>query len=76
MHMKPYLLGQGAFGFVDGSNSCPPLHVFSVNGTSLQVNYSFLRWKQHDKLILSALLSLLSMDVLYLVVDYQTLSYV
>jgi hypothetical protein len=47
--------------------------MFVFDGTSLQVNQSFLRWKQQDQLILSALLSSLSMDVLYLVVDYRTL---
>jgi hypothetical protein len=45
MQMKPYLLGQGVFGFVDGSNSCPSPHVFVVDGTSLQVNQFFLHWK-------------------------------
>jgi hypothetical protein len=74
MQMKSYLLGQWVFGFVDGSNSCPPLHVFAVDGISLQVNYSFLRWKQQNQLILSALLSSLSMDVLHLVANCQTLS--
>jgi len=74
MQMKPYLLGQGVFEFVDDSNSCPPLHVFVVDGISLQVNYSFLHWKQQDQLILSALLSSLSMDVLHLIANCQTLS--
>ena len=54
----PHHLGQGVFGFVDGSNTYPsPL---------------FLRWKQQDQLILSALLSSLSMKVLHLVVGCQT----
>jgi len=74
MQMKPYLLGQGVFGFVDCSNSCPSPHVLTVDGTSLQVNQFFLRWKQHDQLILSALLSSLSVEVLHLVVDWQTSS--
>jgi len=70
--MKSYLLGQGVFGFVDGSNSCPSPHVLATNGTSLQVNQFFLRWKQQDQLILSALLSSLSMEVLHLIVGCQT----
>ena len=37
-------------------------------------NQFFLRWKQQDQLILSALLSSLSMEVLHLVVDCQTSS--
>ena len=70
--MLPYLLGQGVFDFVNGSNTYPSLHVLTENGTSLQVNLLFLRWKQHDQLILSALLSSLSREVLHLVVGYQT----
>jgi hypothetical protein len=76
MQMKPYFLSQGVYEFVDGSNSCPTPHVFVVDGTSFQVNHYFLRWKQHDQFILSTMLSSLSMDVLYLVVDCQTLSFV
>jgi hypothetical protein len=68
IQMKPYLLGQGVFGFVDGSNSCPSPHILAADGVSLQVSQLFLRWKQ-DQLILSALLSSLSMKVLHLVVN-------
>jgi hypothetical protein len=76
MQMKSYLLGQGVFHFVDGSFSCPSPHVVIVDDISLQVDHSFLHWKQQDQFILSALLSSLSMDVLYLVVDCQTSYYV
>jgi hypothetical protein len=38
MQMKPYLLGQGLFGFVDGSNSCPSPHIPTADGVSLQVS--------------------------------------
>ena len=72
MQMMSYLLGQGVFSFVDDSNACPSPHVLAADGTSLQVNLLFLRWKQHDQLILSALLSSLSSEVLHLVVGYQT----
>jgi hypothetical protein len=75
MQMKPYLLGQGVFHFVDGSFSCPSPHVIVVNGISLKVNHYFLRWKQQNQLILSALLSSLSVDVLHLVVYCQTSYY-
>jgi len=71
--MKPYLLGQGVFHFVDGSVSCPPSHIFdSSAGSSSTISPSFLRWKKQDQLILSALLSSLSVDVLHLVVDCST----
>jgi hypothetical protein len=72
MQMMPYLLGQGVFDFVDGSNTCPSPHVLVADGTSLQVNQLFLHWKQQDQLIVSALLSSLSMEVLHLIVGCQT----
>jgi len=72
MQMLPYLLGQGVFGFVDGSNTCPSTHVLAHDGISLQVNPLFQNWKQQDQLILSALLSSLSMEVLHLIVGCQS----
>jgi hypothetical protein len=71
MQMLLYLLGRG-FGFVDGSNTCPSSHFLAGDGISLQVNPLFLRWKQQDQLILSALLSSLSMEVLHLIVGCQS----
>jgi len=72
IQMLPYLLGQGVFGFVDGSNTCPSTHVLAHDGISLQVNPLFQTWKQQDQLILSALLSSLSIEVLHLVVGCQS----
>jgi len=72
MQMLSYLLGQGVFGFVDGSNTCPSPHVLAGDDISLQVNSLFLHWKQQDQLILSALLSSLSMEVLHLVIGCQS----
>jgi hypothetical protein len=46
MQMLPYLLGQGVFGFVDGSNTSPSTHVLAHDGISLQVNLLFQIWKQ------------------------------
>jgi hypothetical protein len=75
MQMKPYLIGQDVFHFVDGLVLCPSSHVSdSSDGSSSAINRYFLRWKQHDQLILSSLLSSLFMDVLHLVVDCQTSS--
>ena len=34
MQMKPYLLGQGVYHFVDGSVSCPPSHTFDCRSLS------------------------------------------
>ena len=64
MQMKPYLIGQGVFSFVDGSNPCPSSHA--------PTTATVLAWKQQDQLILSALLSSLSVEVLHLVVDCST----
>jgi hypothetical protein len=43
MQMKSYLLGQGVFGYVNGSNSCPSPHILAADGVSLQVSQLFLR---------------------------------
>jgi len=78
MQMKPYLIGQGVFSFVDGSHSCySPLDLSSHStAASTTINsglsQAFLTWKQQDQLILSALLSSLSIDVLHLMVDCPT----
>jgi len=77
MQMKPYLCGQGVFHFIYGSISCPPSHVSdSSTGFFSTISSFFLCWKQHDQFILSALLSSLSVDMLYLVVDCHTSQYV
>ena len=73
--MKPYLIGQGVFSFVDGSTVCPsPHNDISANETTNNSGFSqaFLAWKQQDQLILSALLSFLSINVLHLMVDCPT----
>ena len=73
MQMKPYLFGQGVFHFVDGSVLCPPSHIFDSSASSSSIiNPSSFYWKQQDQLIVSALLSSLSVDVLHLVVDCST----
>jgi hypothetical protein len=73
MQMKSYLPGQGVFHFVDSLVLCPPSYIFDSSvGSSSTISPFFLRWKQHDQLILSALLSSLSVDVLHLVVDCST----
>jgi len=47
MQMKPYLLGQGVFHFVDGLVSCPPSHIFDNSASSsFTIGPFFLRWKQ------------------------------
>jgi hypothetical protein len=72
MQMKPFLFSQGVFPFVDGSLPCPPSHVISVDTSLPTINASYLSWKQQDYLIMSALLSFLSMEVMHLMVDCNT----
>jgi hypothetical protein len=78
MQMWSYLICQGVFLFVDGSTPCPSPHDLSstVSVASATFNSSpsqaFLTWKQQDQLILSAMMSSLSIDVLHLVVDCPT----
>jgi hypothetical protein len=76
MQMNSYLLGQGVFDFVDGSNSCPSPHVLNADGTSLQVNQFFLRCKTTRPTHSKCSAFLLSMEVLHLIVDCQTSSFV
>jgi len=70
--MKPHLLGQGVYSFVDGSLSCPPKYVPFTDMALSNLNPSYLSWKQQDQLIMSVILSSLSTEVLHLVVDCQT----
>jgi hypothetical protein len=44
--MKPYLLGQGVYSFVDGSLLCPPTYVPSTDMALSSLNPSYLSWKQ------------------------------
>ena len=48
MKMKSYLRVQGVSNFVNDSFSCPSPHLVVANEISLQVNHSFLYWKQQD----------------------------
>ena len=78
MQMKPYLIGQGVFSFIDSSIPWPSSHDFSSTTSAISVTFNsgpcqaFLAWKQQDQLILSALLSSLLVEVLHLVVDCST----
>jgi len=78
MQIKSYLIGRGVFSFVDGSHSCLSPHDLSSDPSANSASFSFgpsqafLTWKQQDQLILSALLSSFSIDVLHLVVDFLT----
>jgi hypothetical protein len=52
MQIKPYLLGQGVYAFVDGSYPCPTLYVIANDTAAPIINSFFLSWKQQDQLII------------------------
>ena len=70
----PYLKGQHLFGFVDGTQIPPPqfLPLTTTKGSHLRSNLDFLFWQSHDQLILSALISSLSENILAYVVKCST----
>ena len=72
MKIKPYLLGQGVYAFADESYPCPALYVTVTDIATPGIDPFFLSWKQQDQLIMSALLSSLSTEILHLVVDCDT----
>jgi hypothetical protein len=70
----PYLRGQHLFGFLDASWLAPPQTInVTTNGISkLQPNPEFQSWIIQDQMILSALISSLSENVLAYVVRCTT----
>ncbi|XP_042982037.1 uncharacterized protein LOC122311522 isoform X1 [Carya illinoinensis] len=66
--MIPYLKGQRLFHFVDGSTAPPP----PLLSDALTPNPDFLHWTQTDQIILSALISTLSDNLIAQVVGYST----
>uniref|UniRef100_A0A2N9GW48 Retrotransposon Copia-like N-terminal domain-containing protein n=1 Tax=Fagus sylvatica TaxID=28930 RepID=A0A2N9GW48_FAGSY len=70
----PYLKGQHLFGFVDGTQTPPPqfLPLTTTEPSHLQSNPDFLLWQSQDQLILSALISSLSENILAYVVKCFT----
>jgi len=70
--MKPFLLSQSVYSFIDGTSLYRPSHLAFAATYALSVNFAYLSWKQQDHLIMSALLSSLSVEVLHLVVDSNT----
>lgn len=55
--------------FIDGFYSCPPPYIVAIDIAAHVLNPYFLSWKRHNQLIISALLSSMSIEILYLVVD-------
>jgi hypothetical protein len=70
--MKPYLLGQGVYSYVDGSFLCPPVYISSADMALPNLNLSYLSWKQQDQLIMVLLyhLYLLKCYILLLIAKH------
>uniref|UniRef100_A0A2N9J7Y7 Uncharacterized protein n=1 Tax=Fagus sylvatica TaxID=28930 RepID=A0A2N9J7Y7_FAGSY len=70
----PYLRGQHLFAFLDGSRPAPPpsLPTQLAEATALVPNPEFQAWHLQDQLILSALISSLSKNILAHVVKCST----
>jgi len=60
------------FGFVEGSKLCPLSHVIVENTSLPQPNSTYVLWVRQDQLLRSTLISSLSPQVLYLIVDCTT----
>jgi hypothetical protein len=48
MQMKPYLLGQGVYSYVDGSFPCSPAYIPFADMALSTINPSYISWKQQD----------------------------
>ena len=69
----PYLKGQKVFGYVDGIVSMPPQTIpASSDGTITIPNPAFMYWVQQDQMLLSALISSLTENLIAQVVVYFT----
>jgi hypothetical protein len=72
----PYLEGNELYEFVNGESICPPKFINSVATEStpsvLVKNPEYSTWYHQDKIVLSALISTLSVDVLPHVVGIKT----
>ena len=53
--MKPYLLGQGMYSYVDGFFLSPYVYISSADIALPNLNMSYMSWKQQDQLIMVSL---------------------
>jgi hypothetical protein len=70
----PYLRGQHLFGFLDGSRPAPlqTITVTAADVSTLQPNPDYHTWLVQDQMILSALISSLTENILAYVVRCTT----
>ncbi|GKE43776.1 retrovirus-related pol polyprotein from transposon TNT 1-94 [Tanacetum coccineum] len=67
-----YLRGQRLLGYVDGTIECPPETIIDSSSNEGVINPAYQTWFQHDQMILSALLSSLTEEILGHVVFLST----
>ncbi|KAJ0962599.1 hypothetical protein J5N97_027721 [Dioscorea zingiberensis] len=74
VQFMPYLRSQQLLGYVDGSTACPAKTVTQTmeSGATQVPNPDYKVWLQQDQLVLSALLSSLSEEVLSQVLFFST----
>ncbi|PRQ52801.1 putative RNA-directed DNA polymerase [Rosa chinensis] len=51
--MESFLRGQNLFGFVDGTNPCPPQFIRASDGSSSTISVDFISWKTQDQSIVN-----------------------
>jgi hypothetical protein len=74
--VKPFLLGQNLWHFIDGSHPCPSPILFpsdkSESSTSSSTNPNYVSWFQTDQSLISILRATLSESVLSQVIGFST----
>ena len=70
--MKPFLVGQNFWCFIDGSNPQPPEYLPSTEGQPLVKNPEFKPWERTDRSLVSIITSTLSEPILAMVVGCNT----
>ena len=70
--VKPFLVGQNLWRFVDGSHPAPPEYLETNPGPPTVLNPDFLVWLRTDQTLLSLLTATLSEPILGMVVGLTT----
>jgi hypothetical protein len=74
--VKPFLLGQNLWRFIDGSHPCPSPILLpsdkSESSTSSSTNPNYVSWFQTDQSLISILRAILSESVLSQVIGFST----
>jgi hypothetical protein len=69
----PFLEGNNFYGYVTGDLPCPPKFLTSTSTTSRVENPTYTSWYQQDKLIMSAVISSLFVEILMIKLSIEVL---